>query len=115
AALEAGKHVLCEKAFAVNAAEARDMVGAAKRAGRFLMEAMWTWFLPSIVEVQRQVLAGAVGEVRVVQADFAISVPGDTGRHRELALAGGALLDLGIYPVALARLLLGEPTEVRAL
>lgn len=114
AALAAGRHVVCEKAFAVNAAEARRMVDAARASGRFLMEAMWTWFLPAIVEVQRRVAAGEIGRVRAITADFAIEVPGPTGRHHERELAGGALLDLGIYPVALARLLLGPPLDVAA-
>ncbi len=115
AALEAGKHVVCEKAFAVNSAEAEEMVATARRADRFLMEAMWTWFLPAIVELRRRVLAGEIGDVRVIEADFALAVSGPTGRHHELELAGGALLDLGVYPVALSRRLLGPPTEVRAL
>ena len=115
AALEAGRHVVCEKPIGVNAAEARDMAAAAAANGRFLMEAIWSWFLPAIVEVRRRVLAGEIGQVRAFEANFSIAVPGPTGRHHELALAGGALLDLGIYPVALARFLLGPPLEVRAL
>lgn len=115
AALDAGRHVVCEKAFALNAHQARQMVAAAERSGRFLMEAMWTWFLPAIVEVRRRVLDGQVGAIRAVEANFSIDRPGPTGRHHELALGGGALLDLGIYPVALSRFLLGPPAEVRAL
>ncbi|QGG96976.1 gfo/Idh/MocA family oxidoreductase [Actinomarinicola tropica] len=115
AALEAGRHVLCEKAFAVNAREAREMAAAARASGRFLMEAMWTWFLPPVVELRRRLASGEIGRVRAVEANFSIAVPGPTGRHHELALAGGALLDLGVYPVALSRFLLGPPVEVRAL
>lgn len=114
AALAAGRHVLCEKAFAVNARQAREMVEAARSADRFLMEAMWTWFLPPIVELRRRLAAGEIGQVRAFEANFSIAVPGPTGRHHELALAGGALLDLGVYPVALSRFLLGPPVEVRA-
>ena len=114
AALEAGKHVLCEKAFALNAAEARQMAATARRCGRFLMEGMWTWFLPPIIEMQRRIDAGEIGDVRVIQANFGFALPGETGRHRELALAGGALLDLGVYPLALTRLLLGPPDTIRA-
>jgi predicted dehydrogenase len=115
AALDAGRHVLCEKAFAVNAGQARLMVDAARRNGRFLMEAMWTWFIPGIVELRRRIHNGAIGEVLVVESNFGIPVEDPNGRHRRPDLTGGALLDLGIYPLALARYLLGEPTDVRAL
>lgn len=115
AALEAGKHVVCEKAFAVNAAEARAMTATARRTERFLMEALWTWFLPAVIDIRDRVAAGEIGEVRSIESTFALRIPGTTGRHRELELAGGALLDLGIYPVAFTRFLLGPPTEVRAI
>jgi predicted dehydrogenase len=115
AALESGKHVLCEKAFAMNAAEARQMVETARRRKRFLMEALWTWFLPPIIDVRRRVAAGEIGEIRVVQANFGVPVLGEVGRHRELAQGGGALLDMGIYPVMFTRLMLGAPDAVRAI
>ena len=115
AALEAGKHVLCEKAFAMNARQAATMVGTARREQRFLMEALWTWFLPPIIEVHRRVTAGEIGEIRVVQADFGIPVLGEVGRHRELAQGGGALLDMGIYPIMITRRMLGAPDAVRAI
>lgn len=115
AALDAGRHVLCEKAFAHNEAEAREMVEAARRNDRFLMEAMWTWFIPAIIEVRRRVKAGEIGKVETVHADFGIRVLDERGRHRRPDLAGGALLDVGIYPVCLARYLLGEPNDIRAL
>lgn len=115
AALDRGRHVLCEKAFAVNAAQARSMVAAAARNDRFLMEAMWTWFIPAVVDVKRRVDAGEIGELRIVEADFGIPVPDQDGRHRRIDLAGGALLDLGIYPISFARFLAGDPVEVRSL
>ena len=115
AALEAGRHVLCEKAFALNASQAREMIETARRCDRFLMEAMWSWFMPVWQEVRRRVDAGEIGEVRVVAADFGIPIDDPEGRHRRADLAGGALLDLGIYPLALARFLLGEPDDVRVL
>lgn len=115
AALDAGKHVLCEKAFAVNAAQARAMVDAARRNQRFLMEAMWTWFMPLTLELRRRVLAGDIGELKVVEANFGIPVHDPDGRHRRLDLAGGALLDLGIYPISFARYLAGDPVSVKAL
>jgi predicted dehydrogenase len=114
AALDAGKHVLCEKAFAVNAAQAREMVEAARRNDRFLMEAMWTWFNPAVVDIRRRVLDGAIGELKVVEANFGISVSDPDGRHRRIDLAGGAMLDVGIYPVTFARFLAGDPVEAKA-
>lgn len=114
AALEAGRHVLCEKAFALNAGQAQAMVDAARREKRFLMEAMWTWFIPAIVDLKKRIKSGAIGDVRAIYVDFSLAVPGSTGRHRELEQGGGATLDLGIYPVAFSRYLLGAPTEVRA-
>ncbi|HSM65782.1 MAG TPA: Gfo/Idh/MocA family oxidoreductase [Ilumatobacteraceae bacterium] len=113
-ALDAGKHVLCEKAFALNAAQAREMVDAARRNDRFLMEAMWTWFIPAVVDIRQRVLDGEIGDPRVVEANFSIPVFDPNGRHRRADLAGGALLDLGIYPVSFARYLLGDPTGVSA-
>jgi predicted dehydrogenase len=115
AALDAGRHVLCEKAFAHNAAEARDMIEAARRNQRFLMEAMWTWFIPAVEEVKRRVVAGEIGRVRLFDATFGIRQLDPDGRHRRADLAGGSLLDLGVYPLSWARFLLGEPQRVTAL
>jgi predicted dehydrogenase len=114
AALDAGKHVLCEKAFAINAAQSREMVEAARRNDRFLMEAMWTWFIPAVVDIRQRVLDGEIGEPRIVEANFGIPVFDEHGRHRRADLAGGALLDLGIYPISFARFLLGDPVAVCA-
>ena len=113
AALDAGKHVLCEKAFAVNAAQAREMVEAAHRNDRFLMEAMWTWFIPAVVDIRRRVSDGVIGELRVVEANFGIPVTDPDGRHRRIDLAGGAMLDIGIYPITFARFLAGEPVDAK--
>jgi len=113
AALDAGKHVLCEKAFAVNAAQAREMVEAARRNDRFLMEAMWTWFIPAVIDIRNRVRDGQVGELRVIEADFGIPVTKPDGRHRRIDLAGGAMLDIGIYPVTFARFLAGDPMGAR--
>jgi predicted dehydrogenase len=114
AALDAGRHVLCEKAFAVNAPQAREMVDAARRNDRFLMEAMWTWFIPAVVDIRRRVHEGEIGDVLVIEANFGITVDDPDGRHRRLDLAGGALLDLGIYPLSFARFLAGDPVDVKA-
>jgi predicted dehydrogenase len=115
AALRAGKHVLCEKAFAINASQAREMVDVARTKQRFLMEAMWTWFIPAVVDVKRRIDDGEIGDVVVIESDFGIPVPDTDGRHRRADLAGGALLDLGIYPISFARFLAGDPVDVRAL
>ena len=112
-ALDAGKHVLCEKAFAINAAQAREMVDAARRNDRFLMEAMWTWFIPAVVDIRRRVLDGEIGELKVVEANFGIPVTDPDGRHRRIDLAGGAMLDVGIYPVTFARFLAGDPVNAK--
>lgn len=114
AALDAGKHVLCEKAFAINAAQAREMVEAARRNDRFLMEAMWTWFIPAVVDLRARVRDGEIGELKVVEANFGIPVFDPDGRHRRPDLAGGAMLDVGIYPVTFARFLAGDPVGVSA-
>jgi predicted dehydrogenase len=113
--LDAGKHVLCEKPMALSAVQVRAMADAARRNGRFLMEALWSRFLPAY-EVLVQVLDdGAIGQPRLVEADFGFRIPVDP-EHRlfDLAQGGGALLDLGIYPLNLAFLVLGRPVEVRA-
>ncbi|MGW9118969.1 Gfo/Idh/MocA family protein [Streptomyces sp. NPDC055663] len=113
--LEAGKHVLCEKAFTLNAREADELVKLARDRGLFLMEAMWTYCNPVIRRMTELVRDGAIGEIRTVQADFGLAGPfGPEHRLRDRALGGGALLDLGVYPVSFAQLLLGEPDRVQA-
>jgi predicted dehydrogenase len=112
-ALEAGKPVLVEKAFTMNAAEARDLVRLARERGLFLMEAMWTRFLPHMAEIRRLLEAGELGELVTVQADHGQWFVLDPA-HRLFAreLGGGALLDLGIYPVSFASMVLGTPNRV---
>ena len=114
-AIAAGKHVLVEKAFCRNAIEAREVMRAARAAGVLVMEAMWTRFLPQ-TDVLRQLLAdGVLGEVITVLADHGQSfAPDPSGRLFNPALAGGALLDLGIYPLSFASFVLGEPDLVIA-
>lgn len=113
--LEAGRNVLCEKPFTLNAREATELVGLARDHGRFLMEAMWMYCHPMVRRLKILIDNGAIGEVRTVQADFglAANVPA-SHRLRDPALGGGALLDLGVYPVSFAQLLLGEPSDVVA-
>jgi predicted dehydrogenase len=115
AAVRAGKHVLCEKAFALNARQSREMAAAARESGRFLMEAMWTWFMPAVIDVKRRVDAGEIGDLLLIEADFGIAVLDENGRHRRPDLAGGALLDLGVYPISFARFFAGDPIEIKAL
>jgi len=111
--LRAGWHVLCEKPFAINAAQAEDMIAAAAENGRTLMEAMWMRFIPSIVKVRELVAAGEIGEVQRVTADFGFRAEFDPeNRLFDPSLGGGALLDVGVYPVSLAHMLLGEPETV---
>lgn len=109
-ALEAGKPVLCEKPFTVTAAEARDLAALARTTGTFLMEAMWTRFIPAIQALKARIEAGEIGDVRMIQADLGFAVPYDpSNRFYAPELGGGALLDLGIYPLSLAWYLLGTP------
>ncbi|MBM9507902.1 Gfo/Idh/MocA family protein [Actinacidiphila acididurans] len=113
--LEAGKAVLCEKAFTLNQREARELVDLARSRGLFLMEAMWTYCNPLIRHMVALVAEGAIGEVRNVSAHFGF--PGEfapTHRLRDPDQGGGALLDLGVYPVSFAQLFLGEPDHVAA-
>lgn len=114
-ALEAGKPVLCEKPFTVTAAEARDLVELARERGLFLMEAMWTRFLPHFRRIDELLRSGALGDVTTVVADHGQAIPADPGhRLQRPDLAGGALLDLGVYPVSLASYVLGRPDGVSA-
>ncbi|MFG2118341.1 Gfo/Idh/MocA family protein [Streptomyces sp. NPDC048710] len=113
--LAAGRNVLCEKAFTLNLREAEELVALAKEHDRFLMEAMWMYCNPLVRRLKALVAGGAIGEVRTVQADFGLAGPFPPAhRLRNPALGGGALLDLGVYPVSFAHLLLGEPDEVVA-
>lgn len=113
--LRGGKHVLCEKPFAMNAAEAEGMIEAARAADRLLMEAMWTRFLPSIARMREVIASGAIGAPRLLVADFGFRAPFDpASRLFDPALGGGALLDLGIYPVSFASHLFGEPSGIHA-
>ncbi|MFI1535752.1 Gfo/Idh/MocA family protein [Streptomyces anandii] len=113
--LEAGRNVLCEKPFTLNLREAAELVALAREHDRFLMEAMWMYCNPLILRLKALVEDGAIGEVRTVQADFGLAGPFPPAhRLRDPALGGGALLDLGVYPVSFAHLLLGEPSDVTA-
>jgi predicted dehydrogenase len=114
-ALAAGKAVLCEKPFTLNRDEAVEAVALARAKGVFLMEAMWTRFLPAIVEAKRRVVSGDIGEPLSVLADFGFEadLPA-THRVFDPALGGGGLLDLGIYPLSLAAFMLGPVASATA-
>jgi len=114
--LQAGKAVLCEKPFAINADQAEAVVALARKTRCFLMEAMWTRFLPAI-EKARQLLAdSAIGDVRIVSADFGFRAPFDPqSRLFDPHLGGGALLDVGVYLVSLASMVLGPPARVTSM
>ncbi len=113
--LDAGKHVLCEKPFALNATQARHMVEAAADAGVFLMEAIWSRFLPSYRTLVEVIGVGRIGTPLQVDADFGRRMPVDpTHRMFDLHQGGGALLDLGIYPIQLCTLVLGPIEHVVA-
>ncbi|MFZ1062299.1 MAG: Gfo/Idh/MocA family oxidoreductase [Acidimicrobiales bacterium] len=112
-ALEHGKHVLVEKPFTLNAAEARDVVAAARQHDLFALEAMWTRFLPSMIAVRERLAGGDLGEIVGVQADHGQWFEKDReSRLFAPELGGGALLDLGIYPVSFASMVLGTPERM---
>jgi predicted dehydrogenase len=114
-ALEAGKAVLCEKPFTIDAEEAERLIELARHRGVFLMEAMWTHCLPAIQRLLEVVADGAIGPVRHLAASLG-GVPADfrTYRMTDPQLGGGALLDMGVYPLSFAHLLLGHPDQVGA-
>lgn len=113
--LEKKKAVLCEKPFAMNLKQVQEMISLAKRKKVFLMEALWTKFLPSFQRVQSMIEAEDIGKIQTIQADFGFKAPYDPqGRIFNPALGGGSLLDVGIYPIFLAVSLLGKPAEIQA-
>lgn len=107
--------VLCEKPFAMNLKQVQKMVEAARENDTFLMEAMWTRFIPAIQKTLDLIAEGRIGKVRNVQADFGFNAPFlPEKRLLNPNLGGGALLDIGIYPAYLSLLLLGYPSEIQA-
>ena len=114
-AMNAGKHVLCEKPLAVNKLQVQEMLNAAKRNKVFLMEAFWSRFNPSIVEVLDQIESGAIGDVNYVNADFTFyrDAPAES-RMFNMDLAGGSLLDVGVYPIFLSYVIFGYPDQILA-
>jgi len=109
--IQAGKAVVCEKPMTVNATQAEQIEAAALANNTFYMEAVWSRFMPSYKRVRKWIDSGAIGEVKMVQANFGFGFPFDPhGRLFDINLAGGALLDLGIYPITFAQWVMGDPT-----
>ncbi len=115
-AMEHGKHVLCEKPIGVNLAQVHEMINTSRKHNVFLMEAMWSRFIPAVQRAKDLVEAGEIGAVGYLHADFAFfGLDRDReGRLLNPELAGGSLLDIGIYPVFLAYLILGIPESIEA-
>lgn len=107
--LEAGKGVICEKPFTINSEEARAVIAVAEKQGCFLMEAMWTRYIPAVQQAMDWIREGAIGDVRMVQASFGFRDGGE--RLFDPAMGGGSLLDVGIYPITLAHLAFGGAPE----
>lgn len=115
-ALGGGKAVLCEKPFAMNLRQAEKVVALAREKKLFLMEAMWTRYMPALAELRRIVSAGEIGTPRQLHADFGFHAPSDPAhRVNNRELGGGALLDLGIYPLSIATAIMGPVKQVQAL
>lgn len=114
--LNAGKPVLCEKALTINAKDAKYLVELAREKGLFLMEAMWTRFFPIHVEAMKLIQEGKLGDARGLIANFsAIAPAGDSNRFWNVELGASALLDIGVYGIAYASQLFGEPSDVTGL
>ena len=113
--LKHGKAVLCEKAFAINQHQAKEMIDLAREKKVFLMEALWTRFLPHYLKVREMIEEGKLGELKGVLANFGFKPPEPVSpRLFEPSLGGGSLLDIGIYPVFLAQSILGVPDSISA-
>ncbi len=113
--LRGGKGVLCEKPFGMDAGQVGEMVETARTNGVFLMEALWSRFMPALQQAHRWVTDGTIGEVVSLKADFGFVAPfSPEGRLFNKELGGGALLDIGIYPLFLSYLMLGKPATLRA-
>lgn len=108
-ALMAGKHVLCEKPFTISPQECGQLCALAKARGLFLMEAMWTYFLPAIQKAKAWVEQGRIGQIKHIKADFGYPFAYDPKRREyDAALGGGCLLEIGIYPLALGQFFVGK-------
>ncbi len=114
--MDHGKHVLCEKPLAVNSKEVELLIANAKEKNLFLMEAMWSRFLPRIIKTKELIDSGVIGEIKLLTASFCFKSPhGSEHRHFNLDLCGGSILDIGIYNIFLSLLLFGEPKQISAI
>lgn len=115
-AMRAGKHVLCEKPLGINLAEVEQMIATAEKNNVFLMEALWSRFNPTIQKVKQLIDDGELGKVSYVHADFAFYGldRDESSRVLNPDLAGGSILDIGIYPIFLVYLLLGKPKQIQS-
>lgn len=114
-ALEKNKHVLCEKPIALNYSDAEKMIAASKKNKKFFMEAFWTRFNPSFKETLSKIKQGELGKVQYINADFAfVGNENEKNRLFDLKLGGGALMDIGVYPLFLAYTILGIPEKIDA-
>lgn len=114
-ALENGKHILCEKPMALSYNDALRMIEASKKHNKFFMEAFWTRFMPSVKEVLEKVNQGIIGDVNYIKADFSFYADEkEGGRLFDKKLGGGALYDIGVYPLFLSYIMLGIPKEITA-
>jgi len=114
--IDHGKPVLCEKPFAINAEQAKIVINRAREKGVFVMEAMWSRYIPLMAEVRRMVNAGEIGEIRMISSDFGFRTSfNPQGRLFDPALGGGGLLDVGIYPLSFASMLLGKPNRIASM
>lgn len=113
--LEAGKHVLCEKPFTINIQQLKVLIHLSKKQKLFLMEALWSKFLPGIIKIKEIIDSGTIGDIISMDVDFGIHFPYDP-EHRiyNPLLAGGALLDIGIYPLFLSLYYFGKPEVIKA-
>ncbi len=115
-AMKHGKHVLCEKPMGINKGEVEEMIDCAKDNNVFLMEGLWSRFNPALLKMKSELDSGAIGEIRYIQADFAFNAMDRSldSRVWNPDLAGGTLLDIGIYPIFLSYWLLGMPKDIKA-
>lgn len=114
-ALESGKHVLCEKPIALSYKDAERMIEASKKHNKFFMEAFWTRFIPAVQDVLAKVESGIIGEANYIKADFAF-IGNDAGESRlfDKNRGGGALFDIGVYPLFFSYIVFGIPKEIIA-
>ncbi len=114
--LEAGKAVLCEKPFTINAAELEQVINLAREKQLFLMEGMWSRFMPATVKLRELLASGVIGDINIVDVDFGFRAPFNP-QHRLFApaLGGGALLDIGIYSLSFASMVLGKPRRIASM